>query len=69
MGMLLKSTAGFEVAPGIAQALGMRGFIANLVPVTIGNIIGGSVMAGLIYWFVYLRHLLKIRNPADEDAE
>jgi formate/nitrite transporter len=30
-------------------------FIANLLPVTIGNIIGGSVMVGLIYWFVYLR--------------
>jgi formate transporter len=28
---------------------------ANLVPVTIGNIIGGSVMVGLVYWFVYIR--------------
>ena len=27
----------------------------NLLPVTIGNIIGGAVMVGLIYWFVYLR--------------
>jgi formate/nitrite transporter len=30
-------------------------FIANLLPVTIGNIIGGAVMVGAIYWFVYLR--------------
>ena len=30
-------------------------FIANLLPVTIGNIIGGAFMVGLIYWFVYLR--------------
>ena len=30
-------------------------FIANLLPVTIGNIIGGAVMVGLVYWFVYLR--------------
>lgn len=30
-------------------------FITNLVPVTIGNIIGGGFMVGLIYWFVYLR--------------
>ena len=30
-------------------------FLDNLVPVTIGNIIGGAVMVGLIYWFVYLR--------------
>jgi formate transporter len=29
--------------------------IANLLPVTIGNIIGGSVMVGLVYWFIYIR--------------
>lgn len=27
----------------------------NLLPVTIGNIIGGSLMVGIVYWFVYLR--------------
>ncbi len=30
-------------------------FLMNLLPVTIGNIIGGAGMVGLIYWFVYLR--------------
>jgi formate transporter len=30
-------------------------FLANLLPVTIGNIIGGAVMVGLVYWFVYNR--------------
>jgi len=29
--------------------------VANLVPVTIGNVIGGSLMVGAVYWFVYLR--------------
>ena len=29
--------------------------VGNLVPVTIGNIIGGGVLVGLVYWFVYLR--------------
>jgi formate transporter len=29
-------------------------FIANLLPVTIGNVIGGAVMVGLMYWFIYL---------------
>lgn len=28
---------------------------ANLLPVTIGNIIGGGFMVGLVYWFIYLR--------------
>lgn len=27
----------------------------NLLPVTIGNIIGGAVLVALVYWFVYLR--------------
>lgn len=29
--------------------------INNLLPVTIGNIIGGGIMVGMVYWFVYLR--------------
>jgi formate transporter len=29
-------------------------FLVNLLPVTIGNIIGGVVMVGLVYWFIYL---------------
>jgi formate transporter len=36
-------------------ALTWGNFLANLVPVTIGNIIGGSLMVGAVYWFVYLR--------------
>jgi len=30
-------------------------FVANLLPVTIGNIIGGALMVGMVYWFVYIR--------------
>lgn len=30
-------------------------FLANLLPVTIGNIIGGVVLVGIMYWFIYLR--------------
>ncbi len=30
-------------------------FVNNLIPVTIGNIIGGAIMVGVVYWFVYLR--------------
>ena len=29
--------------------------VGNLVPVTIGNIIGGSIMVAAVYWFIYLR--------------
>ncbi|HZI44688.1 MAG TPA: formate/nitrite transporter family protein, partial [Ilumatobacter sp.] len=27
----------------------------NLVPSTLGNIVGGAALVGLVYWFVYLR--------------
>jgi formate/nitrite transporter len=30
-------------------------FLRNLLPVTIGNIIGGTILVGLAYWFAYLR--------------
>lgn len=41
--------------------LTVGGFVANLVPVTIGNVIGGAVMVGIVYWFIYLRG----RRPAE----
>lgn len=30
-------------------------FLLRLVPVTLGNILGGAVMVGLVYWFIYVR--------------
>ena len=30
-------------------------FFVNLIPVTLGNIIGGSFLVGLVYWFAYRR--------------
>lgn len=37
-------------------ALTWNGFLMdNLLPVTLGNIFGGAVMVGLVYWFIYLR--------------
>jgi formate/nitrite transporter len=38
--------------------------LVNLLPVTIGNIIGGAVMVGLVYWSIYLRTTIKLTaNP------
>ena len=36
-------------------ALTWTNFFGNLLPVTAGNIIGGSLLVGAVYWFVYLR--------------
>jgi len=33
--------------------------INNILPVSLGNIVGGAVLVGLVYWFVYLRNRKK----------
>jgi formate/nitrite transporter len=35
--------------------LDLGGFFANLVPVTLGNIVGGGGLVAGVYWLVYLR--------------
>ena len=30
-------------------------FVKNLIPVTLGNIVGGACLVGLPYWFIYLK--------------
>ena len=40
---------------GGAEAIGIRDLLGNLIPVTAGNIVGGSVFIALVYWLVYLR--------------
>jgi formate transporter len=43
-------------APADFPHLTISAFLVdNLLPVTIGNVIGGAVMVGVVYWFVYLR--------------
>ncbi|MGQ7793352.1 formate/nitrite transporter family protein [Faunimonas sp. B44] len=46
--------AGF--LPADLAPLTWAAFLWSLVPVTIGNVIGGGVLVGAVYWFVYLRH-------------
>jgi formate/nitrite transporter len=60
LGILLKSQAVFS---GAAESIGipldgltLSGFAGNLLPVTLGNIVGGTLLVAGIYWFVYLRN-------------
>ncbi len=55
-GILLHTIAGVPAADGFDPAsLGWGSFvIRNLLPVTIGNIIGGGVFVGMGYWGAYL---------------
>jgi len=56
-GILLMNGAGFTSVPGVdPNILGWINFLwRNLLPVTIGNIIGGAVFVGMSYWGAYLR--------------
>ncbi len=49
--MYLIPVAWMAGADGITAA----GFAANLAAVTLGNILGGSVLVALVYWLCYLR--------------
>jgi formate transporter len=62
LGLLVKSAAadGFWQTTGASSAdygdlTWAHGAFNNLLPVTLGNIFGGAVMVGLVYWLVYRR--------------
>jgi formate transporter len=60
MGLLVKTDAAFLATIGKSAtdytSITWTNFVwVNLFPVTIGNIIGGVTLVGLVYWFIYLR--------------
>lgn len=62
LGMMIKQGAPASFWESIAKTpadfphITWQGFLLNnLLPVTIGNIIGGALLVGGVYWFVYLR--------------
>jgi nitrite transporter NirC len=46
-------------APHTNTAVSLLGFFNNLLPVTLGNIVGGSIFIGMVYWFVSSNKLAK----------
>ncbi|RZU48131.1 formate/nitrite transporter [Fluviicoccus keumensis] len=46
-----------EVPPEPALTVG--GFLGNLFPVILGNLVGGSVLVGLVYYVIYVRQANK----------
>lgn len=55
MGILLRDQPGMSAGLPDPGSLGIRGFVDNLVPVTLGNIVGGTLLVAGIYWLIYLR--------------
>jgi formate/nitrite transporter FocA (FNT family) len=61
LGLLLKSEGAVLAAGDLdAAAVGdldvVTFLFANLLPVTAGNLVGGGVLVGAIYWFIYRRN-------------
>ncbi|MBU3188790.1 formate/nitrite transporter family protein [Clostridium bowmanii] len=59
-GIMAKTNAAWvaasHVTPDKLAGLNWGTFVTkNLIPVTIGNIIGGAVFVGTVYWFAYLK--------------
>jgi formate transporter len=58
-GLLLRADAVAAAGPGVPSGmladLTWGNAVVNVVGVTIGNVIGGSVLVATVYWFVYLR--------------
>ena len=54
LGIFLENLASPEILTAPA-ALSWVGFAQNLVPVTLGNLVGGAGMVGLVYWMIYRR--------------
>jgi nitrite transporter NirC len=34
------------------ESISMQGALHNLIPVTLGNIVGGAILMGVVYWFL-----------------
>jgi formate/nitrite transporter len=49
--MYLIPVAMLQGAPDVTVA----GFLANLIPVTLGNVVGGGVFVAAVYWLIYLK--------------
>jgi len=57
LGLLLADTAALPAGVSLAS-LSWSGFVFNLIPVTLGNIVGGSVLVALVYYVIYRRPAL-----------
>ncbi|MEK7750133.1 MAG: formate/nitrite transporter family protein, partial [Planctomycetota bacterium] len=42
-------------------------FVNNLFPVTLGNIVGGVILVGIMFWFVYLRPHINLSLSVKQD--
>ena len=75
LGLLIKYTAGADfwagadLVQGDFAALTWDAFLVNnLLPVTLGNIVGGGVMIGILYWTIF-HHLDGAKQGPEQDGK
>jgi formate/nitrite transporter len=70
LGLFMKASAPASLWPDIGiDPMDLTGltwltFADSLIPVTIGNVIGGGGLVGGVYWFIYLRGRERAPPPA-----
>ncbi|WP_120510749.1 formate/nitrite transporter family protein [Photobacterium salinisoli] len=52
----------FSETADVSGSVGWLGLIYNLIPVILGNLVGGSVLVGLVYYVIYLRKPVSAQN-------
>jgi len=68
LGVMIRDWSGPEFwtligsTPAKFASVTWGGLLGNLVPVTVGNVIGGGLLVGGVYWLIYLRPR---RHPAE----
>lgn len=72
LGLLIKDFAGSDFWSSAGLSAGDFGdltwtsfLVDNLLPVTLGNVVGGGVMIGVMYWTIF-HHLDRPVPPADD---
>lgn len=62
--MLLKGTPAAVASSGLAEEalanISLGGFFHNLIPVTLGNIVGGVLFVAIFYYFIFKENLAEL---------
>ena len=72
MGLTLEGEATVARAAGLSAtdlaSFDVGSVIVNIAAATLGNVIGGAVLVGLVYWFVYLRPAVNTSETRRRDG-
>ncbi len=64
LGMMLRGNSGAVAASGLSEgafsSISWGGYLHNLVPVTLGNIVGGVLFIAVFYYFIYKEEVADI---------